>query len=46
MSGAAMVMPTDPKVAFKAEREALEIVDHQWALSEIESSIVDSNNSS
>lgn len=45
MSGATMVMPTDPKVAFKAEREALEIVDYQWALNEIESSIVDNSNS-
>lgn len=41
-----MVMPTDPKVAFKAEREALEIVDHQWALSEIESSFVDNTTNS
>lgn len=45
MSGATMVMPTDPKVAFKAEREALEIVDYQWALNEIELSIVDNCNS-
>lgn len=32
MSGAAMAMPPDPKAAFKAEWEALEIADHQWAL--------------
>lgn len=36
MSGAAMAMPADPKVPFKAEWEALEIVDHQWALTDIE----------
>lgn len=39
MSGAAMAMPPDPKVAFKAEWEALEIVDHQWILQDIESSV-------
>lgn len=27
-----MAMPPDPKAAFKAEWEALEIADHQWAL--------------
>lgn len=36
MSGAAMAMPTDPKVPFRAEWEALEIVDHQWALNDVE----------
>ncbi|XP_054286986.1 ER membrane protein complex subunit 3-like [Macrosteles quadrilineatus] len=36
MSGAAMAMPLDPKAAFKAEWEALEILDHQWALSGVE----------
>lgn len=40
MSGAAMAMPPDPKVAFKAEWEALEIVDHQWALADIESKLI------
>lgn len=40
MSGAAMAMPTDPKVPFRTEWEALEIVDHQWALSDIDSVIV------
>uniref|UniRef100_A0A1B6LTM3 ER membrane protein complex subunit 3 n=1 Tax=Graphocephala atropunctata TaxID=36148 RepID=A0A1B6LTM3_9HEMI len=39
MSGAAMAMPLDPKAAFKAEWEALEILDHQWALNNIESEI-------
>jgi len=32
MSGAAQAVPADPKQAFKAEWEALEIWDHQWAL--------------
>lgn len=39
MSGAAMAMPQDPKIAFKAEWEALEIVDHQWALADVESKL-------
>lgn len=39
MSGAAMAMPTDPKVPFRAEWEALEIVDHQWALTDIDNAI-------
>ncbi|GJQ74818.1 hypothetical protein Trydic_g21655 [Trypoxylus dichotomus] len=40
MSGAAMAMPPDPKVAFKAEWEGLEIVEHQWALADIENTMV------
>lgn len=40
MSGAAMAMPPDPKVAFKAEWEALEIIEHQWQLQDIESTVV------
>jgi len=32
MSGAAMQMPPDPKAAFKAEWEALEVTKHQWIL--------------
>lgn len=32
MSGAAVQMPVDPKAAFKAEWEALEIYQHQSAL--------------
>jgi len=36
MTGAAMQMPQDPKAAFKAEWEALEIVDHKWQLAGIE----------
>lgn len=43
MSGAAMAMPQDPKIAFKAEWEALEIVDHQWALADIESKLLGEN---
>lgn len=39
MSGAAMAMPTDPKVPFRAEWEALEIVDHQWALADVDNSL-------
>lgn len=39
MSGAAMAMPTDPKIPFKAEWEALEIVDHQWVLNDVENTI-------
>lgn len=40
MSGAAMAMPPDPKGAFKAEWEALEIYDHQWGLQNIENELV------
>ncbi|KAL4710294.1 hypothetical protein ACJJTC_011548 [Scirpophaga incertulas] len=36
MSGAAMAMPPDPKAAFKAEWEALEITEHKWALANVE----------
>lgn len=35
MSGAAMSMPPDPKQAFKAEWEALELVDHRFFLKDI-----------
>lgn len=41
MSGAAMTMAPDPKVAFKAEWEALEIIDHEWALNDIENTFSD-----
>lgn len=41
MSGAAMAMPPDPKVAFKAEWEALEIMDHQYALQDIETNFIE-----
>lgn len=40
ISGAAMAMPPDPKVAFKAEWEALEIIDHQWALADVDNTII------
>ena len=36
MSGAAGAMPQDPKVAFKAEWEALEITEYQNALQNVE----------
>lgn len=39
MSGAATNMPQDPKIPFKAEWEALEILEHQWALANIEGSL-------
>lgn len=40
MSGAAMAMPPDPKQAFKAEWEALEICEHQWALKTAEADLL------
>lgn len=40
MSGAAMAMPQDPKAAFKAEWEALEIAEHRWALKDVESDLL------
>ncbi|XP_044751535.1 ER membrane protein complex subunit 3 [Coccinella septempunctata] len=40
MSGAATNMPQDPRVPFKAEWEALEILEHQWALANIESTLL------
>ncbi|CAB3367060.1 ER membrane protein complex subunit 3 [Cloeon dipterum] len=40
MSGAAMAMPPDPKAAFKAEWEALEICEHQWALANAENELM------
>ncbi|XP_039629892.1 TMCO1/EMC3 family protein [Polypterus senegalus] len=40
MTGAVMAMPPDPNKAFKAEWEALEIVDHQWALENIEDELI------
>ncbi|GFQ96537.1 ER membrane protein complex subunit 3 [Trichonephila clavata] len=41
MSGPAMAMPPDPKQAFKAEWEALEICDHQWILKNIEAELIE-----
>ena len=40
MSGAAMAMPQDPKAAFKAEWEALEICEHKWVLKEVEAELL------
>jgi hypothetical protein len=45
MSGAAMAMPQDPKAAFKAEWEALEVAKHKWILKGIESKLVTSSKS-
>eukprot|EP00918_Siedleckia_nematoides_P010325 GHVU01022545.1.p1 GENE.GHVU01022545.1~~GHVU01022545.1.p1 ORF type:complete len:216 (-),score=21.60 GHVU01022545.1:587-1144(-) len=36
LSGAAVSMPQDPSKAFKAEWEALEICEHNWALEGVE----------
>ncbi|EDW03577.1 ER membrane protein complex subunit 3 [Drosophila grimshawi] len=40
MTGAAMTMPQDPKAAFKAEWEALEITDHQNTLQHIDADMM------
>lgn len=40
MSGAAMAMPQDPKAAFKAEWEALEITEHRWVLASVENDLL------
>ncbi|KAK8783020.1 ER membrane protein complex subunit 3 [Amblyomma americanum] len=40
MSGAALAMPPDPKQAFKAEWEALEICEHQWAMKNVEEELL------
>ncbi|KAF7659437.1 hypothetical protein LDENG_00298000 [Lucifuga dentata] len=40
MSGAAMAMPADTNKAFKAEWEALELTDHQWALESVEEELM------
>ncbi|XP_042209937.1 ER membrane protein complex subunit 3-like isoform X2 [Homarus americanus] len=45
MSGAAMAMPQDPKAAFKAEWEALEIAEHKWALKDVESDLLQKHES-
>jgi hypothetical protein len=46
MTGSAMAMPPDPKAAFKAEWEALEISEHNWALKTVDSDLLanDSDN--
>ncbi|KAL3275848.1 hypothetical protein HHI36_020589 [Cryptolaemus montrouzieri] len=43
MSGAATNMPQDPRVPFKAEWEALEILEHQWSLTDIEHNFILNN---
>lgn len=43
MSGAALAMPPDPKQAFKAEWEALEICEHQWAMKNVEEELLGSS---
>lgn len=40
MTGAAMTLPPDINKAFKAEWEALEVVDHQWALESVEEELM------
>jgi len=40
MTGAAVSMPADPKQAFKAEWEALEICEHNWALKNVENELL------
>lgn len=40
MSGAAGAMPPDPKAAFKAEWEALEITEYQNALQNVEADVL------
>ena len=45
MSGAAMAMPPDPKQAFKAEWEALEICEHNWALKTAEADLLNTYDS-
>lgn len=39
MTGPAMGMPPDPSKAFKAEWEALEICNHEWALDDVDSGL-------
>jgi ER membrane protein complex subunit 3 len=40
MNMAAVSMPQDSSKAFKAEREGLLLVDHQWALKTIEHDVM------
>lgn len=41
MSGAAGSMPQDPKAAFKAEWEALEITEYQNALQNVDAEVIE-----
>ena len=43
MSAGAMAMPPDPKAAFKAEWEALEVCPHDWALKNVENELMGAN---
>jgi len=45
MSGQAMAMPPDPKAAFKAEWEALEVSPHNWALKTVENDLIGTSGS-
>jgi len=40
MSGAAMAMPQDPKAAFKAEWESLEVAKHKWILKDADKKLI------
>uniref|UniRef100_A0A3Q3R6M6 ER membrane protein complex subunit 3 n=1 Tax=Monopterus albus TaxID=43700 RepID=A0A3Q3R6M6_MONAL len=40
MMGAALAMPPDPNKAFKSEWEALEIMEHKWALANVEDELM------
>lgn len=44
MSGAAVAMPQDPKAAFKAEWEALQITEYQNALANVENELLAASN--
>lgn len=44
MTGHAAAMPPDPKQAFKAEWEALEICEHKWALKNVENDLMGFSN--
>ncbi|XP_076114742.1 ER membrane protein complex subunit 3-like [Mytilus galloprovincialis] len=43
MSGAGMMTPPDPNKAFKAEWEALEIVQHNWVIQGVEDELIESH---
>lgn len=42
MNMAAVSMPQDSSKAFKAEREGLLVVDHQWAFKNVEHDVMSS----
>lgn len=46
MNGAAMAMPQDPKAAFKAEWEALEITENNFILQNAASDLIKSSEDS